>query len=106
MPVAAASRVTWDGRFLLDLQPAAAPDGAYVSALGKAGWEAIAGEVDREYRRIPGPVRYGLPAVRRGDDILQAWHLGYRASQMVENIIENAVFRGRSPISGPPFWVA
>ena len=106
MPAAAASRVTWDGRFLLDLLPAAAPDGAYVSALGKAGWEAIAGEVDREYRRIPGPVRYGLPAVRRGDDILQVWHLGYRASQMVENIIENAVFRRRSPISGPPFWVA
>lgn len=106
VPVDEAERFTWDGRFLIDVAPTPAPDGAYVAALKRSGWERIANDVDGDFRRIPGPVRYGLPAVRRGDDILQVWHLGYRSPQLLENIIENAVLRSRSPISGPPFWVA
>ena len=104
--VAEANRFTWDGRFLIDLNPSDAPSGAFVSALGRAGWEQIADEVDHRFRRIPGPVRYGLPAVRQGDHILQVWHLEYRSPQIVENIVQNAVLRARSPISVPPFWVA
>ena len=102
----AADRITWDGRFLVELDPIRAPEGSFVSALGRSGWERIADDVDRDFRRIPGPVRYGLPAIYKGDDILQVWHLGYRSVQTVENIMENAVLRPRPPISAPPFWVA
>ncbi|MGB0631364.1 MAG: tRNA lysidine(34) synthetase TilS [Alphaproteobacteria bacterium] len=106
IPVSGEGQVIWDGRFIVSLKPVAGAADMNVSALGRAGWEAIAGDIGREFRHIPGPVRYGLPAIRRKADILQVWHLDYRAPQMVENIIENAVFRGRPPISGPPFWVA
>ena len=95
----------WDGRFELSFGTAAA-EGTIVSALGEAGWQAIAGAVDDRFRDIPGPVRYGLPAVRNDREILQVWHLGYRSPQLVENIVQNAQFRWRSPVAGPPFWVA
>ena len=77
-----------------------------ISALGRGGWEAIAADIGGDFRHIPGPVRYGLPAIRRGSYILQVWHLDYRSSRISENIMENAVFKLRSPFSGPPFWVA
>ena len=106
VPVRCSSCVTWDNRFLIKLRPLNAPSDSVVTALGRDGWEAIAARTSSENRRIPGPVRYSLPAIRRGTDILQVWHLGYRSSQILENIIENAVCRPRSPISGPLFWVA
>ena len=105
-PVTGADCFTWDGRFLIDLNTSRAPGDAGVSALGRAGWEHIANKVDDSFRRIPGPVRYGLPAIRRDGEILQVWHFQYRSPQMVENIIENAILKARSPISAPPFWVA
>ena len=100
------SPFVWDGRFLLYLDSSKAPNATVIGALGRAGWEEIAGDVGTEFRRIPGPVRYGLPAIRKEGVILQVWHLGYRSELLREDIIENAVFRVRTPILEPPFWVA
>tara|TARA_B100000700_G_C15056588_1_gene863121 strand:+ start:433 stop:1794 length:1362 start_codon:yes stop_codon:yes gene_type:complete len=104
--VCCSCQVVWDNRFLINLKPSNAPLDSVISALGRDGWEAIAADISEQNRRIPGPSRYSLPAIRRGTNILQVWHLGYRSSQILENIVENAVCRPRSPISGPLFWVA
>ena len=96
----------WDGRFLVYFDPCKAPNAAFIGALGRAGWEEIADDVGAEFRRIPGPVRFGLPAIRSEKVILQVWHLGYCSKQVSDNIVENAVFRVRTPILEPPFWVA
>ena len=82
------------------------PNSTFISALGRSGWEEIAGDVGTKFRRIPGPVRYGLPAVRREKVVLQVWHLGYRSERVSDDIIENAAIRARTPILQPPFWVA
>ncbi|MEE2997920.1 MAG: hypothetical protein VX700_12335, partial [Pseudomonadota bacterium] len=104
--VSRSARAVWDNRFLIDLKRSNAPPGAKISALGRDGWQSIAAKISEDNRCIPSRVCYGLPAVRRGGAILEVWHLGFRSSQILENIIENAVCRTRSPISGPPFWVA
>lgn len=100
------SPVVWDGRFLVYFDPSKAPNEAFIGALGRAGWEEIAGDVGAKFRRIPGPVRYGFPAIWREKVILQVWHLDYRSKVLCDNIVENAVFRVRTPILERPFWVA
>ena len=100
------SPLVWDGRFLLHINPSKVPNSTFISALGRSGWEEIAGDVGTKFRRIPGPVRYGLPAVRREKVVLQVWHLGYRSERVSDDIIENAAIRARTPILQPPFWVA
>ena len=100
------SPLLWDGRFLLHINPSKVPNSTFISALGRSGWEEIAGDVGTKFRRIPGPVRYGLPAVRREKVVLQVWHLGYRSERVSDDIIENAAIRARTPILQPPFWVA
>ena len=106
IPVSGEMSTIWDRRFLLTLRSEFREADVSVSALGRGGWEAIAADIRSDFRNIPGPVRYGLPAIRKGGYILQVWHLAYRSSQITENIMENAVFMARPPISGPPFCVA
>jgi tRNA(Ile)-lysidine synthase len=104
--VSRSSRAVWDNRFLIDLKPSNAPPDSFISGLGRDGWQSIAPKISDDNQRIPSRVRYGLPAIRRGADILEVWHLGFRSPHILENIIENAVCRPRSPIWGSPFWVA
>tara|TARA_B100000683_G_scaffold7538_1_gene8326 strand:- start:102 stop:1463 length:1362 start_codon:yes stop_codon:yes gene_type:complete len=106
IPISGGMSAIWDRRFLVTLRSASRRAAVSVSALGRGGWEAIAADIGSDFRHIPGPVRYGLPAIRREGYILQVWHLDYRSSRISENIMENAVFKVRSPFSGPPFWVA
>lgn len=119
--IEAGHRVVWDGRFIVEFarNPAIRPDRGpadtpadapyRLCALGEDGWRQIVAVSDRaklaEYRDIPGPVRYALPAVWFGEKVVEVPHLGYRSGQDIEKIVEIAAFRRRSPLAGEPFQV-
>lgn len=104
-------RVTWDGRFEVGFtdNPAICTAGCRLGALGEDGWRqivAVSGDEHlREYRDIPGPVRYALPAIRHDEKVVEVPHLGYQSRQGVESVVETCRFRPRSPLNGHLFWV-
>lgn len=109
LPVIAGKWAVWDGRFRIVFGKNAGPAGRdrELRALGEAGWQAIAPALNRaEFQGIPGPVRYALPAVWDGGQVVEVPHLEYRAKQNVENVVEIAQFRRQSVLSARPFWVA
>lgn len=102
----------WDGRFRLEFAEIGDADpGKYrLCALGEDGWRQIVPLADRAnlaaWRDIPGPVRYGLPAIRRGEKVVEVPHLSYRSPQLTENIIKKCEFRLRPIFTAQPFLVA
>lgn len=108
-PVIAGQCVIWDGRFeiIFRQNPATENSVLELRALGEPGWRDIVSTGNSaDFRRIPGPVRYALPAVWDGGQVVEVPHLGWHAKQIVENVVEIAQFRGQSVLSGRPFWVA
>jgi hypothetical protein len=59
----------------------------------------------RDYRDIPGPVRYALPAIWQGEKVVEVPHMGYFSSQVAEKITKIVEFRSRQLIAGHTFWV-
>jgi tRNA(Ile)-lysidine synthase len=108
-PVIAGQCVIWDGRFeiIFRQNPATEKSGFELRALGESGWrDLVSTRIRGDFRRIPGPVRYALPAIWEDGQVVEVPHLGWRAKQIVENVVEIAQFRGQSVLSGRPFWVA
>lgn len=107
-----ARRSVWDGRFRVEFAEIAAtdPDKYRLCALGEDGWRQIVSLADRAnltaWRDIPGPVRYGLPAIRNREKVVEVPHLSYRLPQLTENIIKNCEFRLRPILAAQPFLVA
>ncbi|MFT5486270.1 MAG: tRNA(Ile)-lysidine synthase [Paracoccaceae bacterium] len=112
IPVVAGRRVVWDGRFTIQFaqDPAIGDAGYRLGALGEDGWRHIVSVSDREnlteYRGIPGPVRYALPAIWQGEKVVEVPHLRYQSDQVIEKIVENVEFRPQQPLNGHLFWVA
>lgn len=109
VPVVPGQRVVWDGRFDIAFAqcPAVAGMSPELRALGEAGWQSIASHArSPEISRIPGPVRYTLPAIWQNGEVVEVPHLNYRAKQIVENMVEIAQFRRQPVLVMLPFWVA
>ena len=106
-------RVVWDGRFAIvfvsDSDRVNRTAGYQLAALGECGWRQIVSLTDRtelsEYRAIPGPVRYSLPAIWQNGKVVEVPHLRYKSDQIVEKIIENAHFSPKTPLNGQLFRV-
>lgn len=108
-PVIPGRRVIWDGRFeiVFARNPGTGKSARALRALGEDGWRQIVSAADSgEIRRIPGPVRYALPSIWEGGEVVEVPHLNFRAKQIVENIVEIAQFRRQPALSSHPFWVA
>jgi len=58
-----------------------------------------------EFREIPGPVRYALPAVWCDEKVVEVPHLRYQSGQGVEKIVENVEFLIQPLLKGHAFWV-
>jgi tRNA(Ile)-lysidine synthase len=108
--VAPATRLFWDGRFVIALgarAPAAGP--AFVGPLGDEGWAAVV--KDRPEVRataLPWPARLALPALWSADQVIEVPHLGYRrdGGGAPAAAIEAIVFRPRQALSGVGFFVS
>ena len=104
-------RVVWDGRFTVEFapDPRIGASGYSLKPLGEDGWRyivSISARANlRDYRDIPGPVRYALPAIWQGEKVVEVPHLGYFFGQAVEKITKTAEFRSRQLIAGHTFWV-
>ena len=112
-PVLPGKRLVWDGRFDVVFAQNFATDDPMekktytLRALGEAGWRNIVTTAQSpEIRRIPGPVRYALPAIWENGDVVEVPHLNYRAKQIIDNIVEIAQFRSEPVLTARPFWVA
>ena len=104
-PVRGEGRMRWDRRFDIEAAPAARSRPAEIRALGEAGWQAAMPRADPEAaRRLPGPVRFALPALWIGGEVIEAPHIGY--TQSGERLLRDARFRPDAPLCGPPFAVA
>lgn len=74
--------LVWDGRFRIDIDITACPEGSSIRALGREGMRRLrqAGRIDR-LDDPPGAARPALPALCGPDgEILEVPHLGYRAA--------------------------
>ena len=100
----------WDNRFILTVR-SSIDDDLEIRALGEKGWQAVS-NWPREtskfgfFAKVPGPVRFGLPAIWRGQNIVEAPHFGLLDPQLPENIVKSVNLRCRAPLTAPPFWVA
>lgn len=104
-PVRGDGRMRWDRRFDIEAAPAARSRPAEIRALGEAGWHAAMPRADSQAaRRLPGPVRFALPALWIGGEVIEAPHIGYTQSD--ERLLRDARFRPDAPLCGPPFAVA
>jgi tRNA(Ile)-lysidine synthase len=100
----------WDNRFILTIR-SSVDDDLEIRALGERGWQAVSTwprETDKFglVANVPGPVRFGLPAIWRGQNIVEAPHFGLLDPQLSENIVKSVGLRCRAPLTAPPFWVA
>ena len=90
-------KVRWDGRFgvvLNDLAPG--HSGAFVGALGQAGWQAIRKQLDRPDWPIEAIVT--LPALFDAQGLAEVPHLGWRRGP--EKYVESAAFDPELPLTG------
>jgi tRNA(Ile)-lysidine synthase len=109
MPAASEKRVVWDGRFdvVFGQIPETAGKSLELRALGEAGWREVVEQAGGTgFRGIPGPVRFALPALWQGGQVVEVPHLQFRAKQFIDNIVEIAQFRAEPVLTGQPFWVA
>ena len=100
----------WDNRFVLTVR-SSIDDDLQIRALGEKGWQALQNwprEMDEFglIANIPGPVRFSLPAIWRGQNIVEVPHFGLCDAQLSENIVKSIDLRCRAPLNAPPFWVA
>jgi tRNA(Ile)-lysidine synthase len=94
--------VLWDGRFLARLSGDA--DGIELRALGQAGLrEPRASSPTGSVRRLPPPVRAGLPSLWLGDRPIGAPHLGLAVSDIAAGAKINLRFWPARPLAGPRF---
>ena len=104
LQVGPGSRVTWDGRFRIKVD-GGSPRKAYrIAALGREGWAAAARR-EPSIRRsaIPGPARYGLPALFDDADVLAIPHLGFqRFDSTVPRLVE-CTFAPRATLTSSGF---
>ena len=111
IPVEPGRRVIWDRRFTVEFAAIPATEAARyrICALGEDGWRYIVSLSDPrdlvEFREIPGPVRYALPAVWYDEKVVEVPHLRYQSGQGVEKIVENVEFLIQPLLKGHPFWV-
>ena len=82
-----------------------------VRPLGEHGWGRLLDNVDLSERvdrlkKIPGPVRYALPAVWQGKNIVEIPDLSWSHAENLDNIIQRARFKSKPPLQIQPFWVA
>ena len=104
-PVCGEGRIRWDRRFDIEAGPAARSRPAEIRALGEAGWQAAMSAADSGVaRRLPGPVRFALPALWVDGEMIEAPHIGYTPAG--GNLLREARFRPEAPLCGPPFSVA
>ena len=112
-PVVPGTSVLWDGRFELrfnnkkDLRVS----NMHVRPLGENGWVQFLENVNLpeklgRLKKIPGPVRYTLPAVWRDKDFVEVPDLARSHAESFENIIQSARFKNKAPLQILPFWVA
>lgn len=132
IPVNGMERLRWDGRFdlVFDRAALASAPPVGVARLGERGWQSIAdaqrttggdasrgdrngvhangGDANGGAERIPGPVRFALPALWQGDRVREVPHLGYVAATAASGrpLVKNVVFQPKMAVFGPPFWVA
>jgi tRNA(Ile)-lysidine synthase len=91
-------RQTWDGRFRV-LLAADAPHDMVIGPLGRAA-------LPEEVRKIPGPARPALPALRRGTRLIGLPSLGFISAEAgIEGWLEAFVFRPRRGLSSAAFTV-
>ncbi len=93
---------SWDGRFAVRVVGDAS--GLYWGPLGEAGWR----QRSNLYRpadspEVPAPVRPGLPALWRGDQLLAVPHLALIAPSLTERLGIEVRFRPPQPLAGPLF---
>lgn len=96
----------WDGRFAVEVAMAGEGwrGGLQVRALGRQGWDLIVAEgLLAQKPVVPGPARFVLPALWRGERLLAAPHVGY---QTVDGANFLASFQPLQPFVPPYFAVA
>jgi len=112
VPGASGCRVVWDRRFTIEFgdDPAIDAAGYCLKPLGEDGWRQVVSGSDqtamREYRAIPGPVRYALPAVWQGKKVVDVPNLGYQGPGNAGKIVKIAEFRVPRLFAGHTFSVA
>ena len=112
-PVVPGTSVLWDGRFELRFshKKRLIVSNMFVRPLGKNGWtwlleNANAPKKVRQLKKLAGPVRYTLPAVWRGEDLVEVPDLACFHAENLESIIQCARFENKAPSQILPFWVA
>jgi tRNA(Ile)-lysidine synthase len=90
-PVAARRNARWDGRFRLTDLPADAPADVEIAALGDDARRF------RDRRGPPPAVLHGLPAIRTGETLIAAPHIGVGPPEW------RFLFDPGNPLSGAPF---
>lgn len=100
----ALGRVTWDGRFRVDVAYGA---GCEIRRLGRSGWAQVAAA--RPALRncgIPPPVRPALPALWRGMEVVMVPHAEYaRAGDADLPQLRNIYFCPMRPLASAPFAI-
>jgi tRNA(Ile)-lysidine synthase len=98
VPAPPGARVSWDGRFVLDM-PAQAPAGLSLGALGQER-----GPWSEALLAIPAPARPSLPALRDGKGVAAVPHLAYGRAGIPAFVLR---FRPVRSLTAPPFvWGA
>jgi tRNA(Ile)-lysidine synthase len=104
-PLAPGAPALWDRRFRLELTGDA--PGLEVRALGEAGVRELgASDWPAPRRRLPAPVRPGLPSIWRGATLLAVPHLGLIRPSLARRARVAARFEPESALAGAPFHCA
>jgi tRNA(Ile)-lysidine synthase len=104
-PLAPGAPALWDRRFRLELSGDA--PGLEVRALGEAGARELGvSDWPAPRRRLPAPVRPGLPSVWRGAALLAVPHLGLIRPWLARRARIAARFEPATALAGAPFHVA
>jgi len=113
IPITPGSSVLWDRKFELCFNPKtrSTVSNMVVRPLGEHGWGRLLDNVDLSERvdrlkKIPGPVRYALPAVWQGKNIVEIPDLSWSHAENLDNIIQRARFKNKPTLQIQPFWVA
>ena len=112
VPVASGCRVLWDGRYTVEFaeDPGIDAAGYRLKSLGEDGWRQVVSASDpseiREYRAIPGLVRYALPTVWQGEKVVDVPCLKYQTRGNAGKVVKIAEFRTPQLFAGHTFSVA
>jgi tRNA(Ile)-lysidine synthase len=97
-PLVAGAPLLWDGRFRLEMTG----DVPELMVRALAGARVQRGS-PAPARRLPAPVRPGLPSVWRGEELLAVPHLGLIEPWLAGRARIVARFHPASPVAGAPF---